>query len=231
MGVPIETFELSALSSTVRLIIGPSRPPAVEVDYQGTEPPVGLFSHLAVVGFGGLVPQPPPAAAIQWTSADGAPLAAPVILPFRASTQGTLEGRPEDRGRAVDAARFILEQLSRTGVTGHVAAHSTSRPATAPVGGPDRTAQTPGSASGGQFELEIVADRGAAEDVRFLLGSHARVTQELPTTWTSTIRYRGSESEEHHRAVRFRVAVTPGNAEALVAGLARQGVRSVTRVA
>ncbi len=113
--VPTSRFALPAFQSIVTLETGPARPPTVAVDYEGTEPPLELFSCLTLLGFDGLVPQPPPSGAIAWGGQGGGPASTPTILPFRATARAVLGAGTEEVGRALDATTFVLGRLAPDG--------------------------------------------------------------------------------------------------------------------
>ncbi len=212
--MPSEIVTVEHLNIEVTFTLGPARPAEIAVVYDGTKAPVELFSHLAAVGFPGLVPQPPPPEAIDWSHSTGSPDEAPQVRPYRAASSTQYSGPIDQHNRAVDAAHLIVERLVAAGT--HVEA-----PPPKPLRGP-----TP--PSGPRVDVEIVADAGHAARLRTALEGYGVIVEDGPTVWTAKIRYRGVASETQHRAVRFVVATSPEGERSLMRALSTQPVRSVT---
>jgi hypothetical protein len=235
-----ETYVLRDLQATATIHTGAARPTVLEVAYQGTEPPLELFSALEMVGVTGLVPQPPPSNAIDW----GAGGSTPTIRPYPAVASVVLA----DSGRVLDAARLIVERLATTEEPAVAATSSNltalplrARPEpgaeaspSASLPPPPLTASTTSSAplpppavvSEGRG-VTVVVDVEAAADIRTLLGRHGQVLDEEPTTWTAKVAYRGQTSETHHRAVRLRGCVPADGQDEFLAELSRHRLRAL----
>jgi hypothetical protein len=235
--VPPDTYVLQEFQATATIHTGPARPTVLELAYQGTEPPLALFTTLQMVGVDGLVPQPPPSSAIDW----GAGGSTPTIRPFPAVARVALDGPDRHRERVLDAVRLVVERLSRTET-------AALPPPPSPAGAPSPGAPPPpapsaashrppppvaplvdpsGPRAPGRRLVVVVADEEVAPDIRRLVGRHGELLDETSTTWTSQIAYRGQKSETHHRAVRFRATIADEAEDGFLAELSRHRLRSL----
>jgi hypothetical protein len=235
--VPSETFTLTALGVTTTLHADLTGAPEVEVGYDGCSPPLELFGHLRVLGFVGLVPQPPPSAAIDWSRPDPAGVATGFsVRPYAATSRGRLDVDRDDRGRAIDATRFVLQRL---------ATPATSRGAEDPsIPAPDDTRRAGRAAAIGDAPVHPPLDAGplppppappvvVPPDRRLLIEvtvavEHTAATRpvlaavgdlvgEAPAVWTTTAVYRGQAMETRHHGTGFVVEIAPADRDALLA--------------
>jgi hypothetical protein len=217
----------------------------LQITYDGTTPPLALFRELAELGWQHAVPAPPPAAAIDWSRPDPVTGTRHSVRPFQALTTATIEGSDAERAAAIDAARVVLARYGalRDGEPLPIAPVP-SVPDVAPptidgAGAPGPGVAAPGGegpdvaapALAGGVRVELVVDDVDAAGVRSAVSSVGRVHGERADVWSTTITYRGHQTDETHPVRRLDVEVAEADWGSLMTELARYRVRSVARAA
>lgn len=94
------------MTTEIRISAAGSRPPELEIDYDGLEPPMALFEDLTMIGWTPPVAAPPPARSIDWSTPDPTTGERFTVRPYR--VEGAVATAPSGsgpRGRWTDADR------------------------------------------------------------------------------------------------------------------------------
>ncbi|MCD9622928.1 hypothetical protein [Rhabdothermincola salaria] len=240
--MPSSTFTLTSLGAALTLHVEGTAPPEVEISYDGCAPPLELLGHLRALGFVGLVPQPPPSTAIDWTRPDhdGA-VTGFTLRPYAAMSRGRLDVARDLRTRALDATRYLLERMAAASAPAPAGPPSstpdddTSHPAPGDIAamsqpGPSSPAPlsppgTLGDAGRQLIEVTVAAEHAAA--ARPVLAAIGELVGEAPTSWTTTAVYRGQRMETRHLGTGLVVEIAAADRADLLSALGAVPVHSV----
>jgi hypothetical protein len=178
----------------------------VEVEHDGAAPPLALFAELRAAGWSGLVPTPPPAAAIDWSCPDAAAGTRYTVRSHRAVVLATIEGPPDVRAAALAAAHAAA------------ARHARSEPGgVGPAGGPELVVELVCTAANAPAVLSAAGHLGAIIDDR-------TETEQFTVTWRGNVDARSQELR------RLLLSVRGASFEDVQRGLVGTGVRSLAAV-
>ena len=181
----------------------------LEIEYDGSRPPLALFAELREIGWSGVVPCGPPADAIDWSRPDPARGTRFTVRPFDAVLSASIEGARDEREQAVARARIALDRHAHD--TGTEAPMASARPAASMV----------------LAEVACAAPRTPA--VRQAVGAYGVVLHERLDTVVVSGSYRGRESSTPMTVSRMHVRVDESRYDELVGTLALHGVHSIRR--
>jgi hypothetical protein len=162
----------------------------LEVVYDGTKPPIGLFDALVAAGWSQPVAAPPPRSAIDWATPDPAAGTRYTIAPYRAVSRVAL---PPDRNGTglVDAGLVDAAMVT-------AASHGASVPVLVPT--------TPEASLADAIVSAVIATP-RVEGAVAMFGPSVVVLERTPTVITTTNTYRGRTCESQAPAIRISVCV------------------------
>jgi hypothetical protein len=183
--------------------------PELRVVYDGSRPPLELFSRLAAIGWDPPVPAPPPKEAIDWSTPDPVAGTRHTIRPFTATGTATLSPGRADEEQLVAAAAAAATALGcrMEGVADVDLRDGSS--------GPVDT----GRNDGATVRVTTFVAEHLLDTALVLVGRLGLVATTDTVTTRQMFSYRGRLAESEVRAHRISVDVPPGRADDTVAAL------------